>query len=233
MAHVDLTPHAAREAAALKALDEEERGRWRRYRHDGPRRRFALCRAALRAVLRSRLACRNRELSFGASSHGKPFALVHGKPAPISFNVSHSGEHGLIAFAANGHLGVDVEERVERRDLDGLIAAVLGPDEQAELLTARGRRKLHLFLGLWTLKEALIKARGLGLSLHMSRFEIPAAMRRGAPTGLFRFPEAPAVQWRLEDLSNERFAAAVAHEVRESVDERYRSPVGDTRTAFR
>ena len=184
-------------------------------------------------MLRSRLGCRNEELAFGASSHGKPFALLHGKPAPISFNVSHSGQHGLIALAAEGRLGVDVEERVERRDLDGLIATVLGPDEQAELFTARGRRKLHLFFGLWTLKEALIKARGLGLSLHMSRFEVPAAMRRGAPTGLFRFPEMPAVRWRLEDLSNERFAAAVAHELRESVDGRSRSLVGDTGTALR
>ena len=232
MAHVDLTPHAAREAAALTALDEDERGRCQRYRHDGPRRRFALCRAALRAVLRSQLRCRNEELAFGASSHGKPFALVHGRPAPISFNVSHSGEHGLIAIAARGHLGVDVEERVERRDLDELIATVLGPDEQAELLTAGGRRKLHLFFRLWTVKEALIKARGLGLSLHMSTFEIPAAMRRGAATGLFRFPETPAVRWRLEDLSNEHFAAAVAHELQESVDDRYRSLVGDTRTAL-
>lgn len=211
--HVDLTPDAAREAEAPGWLDEGERTRWRQYRHEGPRRRFALCRAALRAVLCGRLGCRNEQLGFGASVHGKPYALIQGAAAPVSFNVSHSGEHGLIALAAAGRLGVDVEERGPRRHLEELISAVLGPAEQAELASAPGSRKLFLFFHLWTMKEALIKALGLGLNLEMSRLEIPLAMRHGKRTGIFRFPEVPTVRWRLEDIGNERFAAAIACEL--------------------
>ena len=74
---------------------------------------------------------------------------------------------------------MDVEELRTLRDLDGLISSVLGPDEQAELSLARGCHKLHLFFTFWTIKEALIKALGLGLSLDMSQFEIPLAMRDG------------------------------------------------------
>ncbi len=211
--HVDLTAHAAREAEALAWLDEEERARWQRYQYDGPRRRFALCRAALRAVLCDRLGCRNEQLAFSASDHGKPYAVVQGKPAPVSFNVSHSGAHGLIAFAAAGRLGVDVEERRAPCDLDGLISSVLGPDEQAELALERGCHKLRLFFNFWTIKEALIKALGLGLSLDMSQFEIPSAMRQGKATSIFQFPQMPTIRWRLEELGNEHFAAAIAHEL--------------------
>ena len=211
--HVDLTPHAAREAAALTWLDEKEQAHRQRYLHRGPRHRFALCRAALRALLCRRLGCRNERLAFGSSDHGKPYALVRGNPAPISFNVSHSGDHGLIALAEEGRLGVDVEERLPRRDLDGLIETVLGPDEQARLALAHGYRKLHLFYFFWTLKEALVKALGLGLSLDMSRFEIPPAMRQGGTTCTFQFPQTPTIRWRLKDLGNERFAAAIAHEL--------------------
>ena len=211
--HVDLTPHVAREAEAWAWLDEEEQARWQRYQHDGPRRRFALCRAALRAVLCRQLDCRNEQLVFGASDHGKPYVVVQGKPAPISFNVSHSGAHGLIAFAAAGRLGVDVEERSTPRDLDGLIRSVLGPDEQADLALAHGCNKLYLFFNFWTIKEALIKALGLGLSLDMSQFEIPSAMRHGGTTSIFQFPQLPTVRWRLEDLGNEHFAAAIACEL--------------------
>ena len=211
--HVDLTPHAVREADALRWLDEEERARWQRYRHDGARRRFALCRAALRAILCNRLGCRNEELAFAASDHGKPYAVMRERPASISFNVSHSGEHGLVAFAEEGRLGVDVEERGARRHLDELIRTVLGPNERAELEAASASHRLHMFFYLWTLKEALIKALGTGLSLDMSRFEIPPAMRHGVKTGIFQFPHLPAVRWRLEDLGNERFAAALAHEL--------------------
>ncbi len=211
--HVGLAPDAACEAAALDWLDQAEQSRWRRFRHDGARRRFALCRAALRAVLCSELGCRNQQLAFGASHHGKPYALVKGKPAPIDFNVSHGSAHGLIAFAAEGRLGVDVEEPSTTRDVDGLIGSVMGPDERAELAMAHGSHKLHLFYRLWTVKEALIKAVGSGFSLDVSRFEIPPAMRRGMKASLFRFPHIPSVRWWLEDLGNEHFAAAIAHEL--------------------
>ena len=70
-----------------------------------------------------------------------------------------------------------------------------------------------LVLQFWTLKEALIKALGLGLSLDMSRFEIPQAMRHGETTSLFQFPQIPTVRWRLDDLGNDQFAAAIAHEL--------------------
>lgn len=211
--HVDLTAHARRESDAWAWLDEQEQERWHRYLHFGARRRFALCRAALRVMLCDRLGCRNEQLTFGASEYGKPFALVQGTPAAISFNVTHSGQHGLIALAPSGRLGVDIEERVQRRDLDGLIMTVLGPAERAELASARGYRKLHQFFRLWTMKEALIKALGLGFSLDPSRFEIPSDMRHGAKTSIFRFPHLPAINWRLENLSNEHFAAAIAHEM--------------------
>ena len=211
--HVDLSAHAHREADALRWLDEEERSRWQRYRHDGARRRFALCRGALRAILCRRLGCSNEELAFAASDHGKPYAVVQGRPAPISFNLSHSGRHGLVALAPAGRLGVDVEERSARSHLDELIGTILGPREKAELEGASESRKLHMFFYFWTLKEALIKALGTGLSLDMSGFEIPSSMRNGMKTAIFQFPHLPAVRWRLQALGNERFAAALAHEL--------------------
>ena len=210
--HVDLTPHEAREAHAFSWLDEGEQERRRRYRYDRPRREFTLCRAALRSILCRRLGCGNERLAFGASEHGKPFALVDGVAAPVSFNVSHSGKHGLVALAPRGRLGVDVEERVDRLDLDGISEFVFGPDEQADFASTRGREKFHLFFTLWTLKEALIKALGTGFSLDPARFEVPQAIRRGARKGMFRFPWIPNVEWRLENLGNADFAAAIAYE---------------------
>ena len=139
--------------------------------------------------------------------------MVDGTPAAISFNVSHGGRHGLIAVAPGGRLGVDVEERVSRRDLDGLIATAFAPKEQAGLAALRGSRRLHAFYHVWTMKEALLKALGTGLSRDMSGFEIPAPLGRGMATESFRFPWMPEVRWRLLDLGTEEFAAAIAHEL--------------------
>ncbi len=211
--HVDLTPDQAREAEALSWLNNAERVRRQRYRHARPRREFALCRAALRAALCGQFGCRNDQLAFGASRYGKLFALLDDAPAPISFSVSHSGKHGLIALAPEGRLGVDVEERTARHDPDGEIRKVFAPGERAQLASASGDRKRRLFFALWTMKEALIKALGTGLSLNLSQFEIPPGMYSGARASRFRFPHLPGVEWRLENLGNEHFAAALAYEL--------------------
>ena len=93
-----------------------------------------------------------------------------------------------------------------------LVDAVLGPCERAEVMAASGRRKLDMFLDLWTLKEALSKAHGMGLSLDVSSFEIPPEIRDGARSGVFRLSSMPDVAWRLTNIGTDRFAAAVAHD---------------------
>lgn len=211
--HVDLAEDPACESAALVWLDEAERHRRRGFAYAGPRRQFTLCRAALRAVLTRRLDCDNDQLSFGTSAHGKPFALVAGEPASVGFNVSHGGRHGLIALAAQGRVGVDVEERTEHRNFDLLVDATFGPEERAELAARDGPDRLHLFFRLWTMKEALLKAHGAGLLLDPTAFEIPPAMREGRTGGTVGLPELPGVTWQVENLSNDHYAAALAYEL--------------------
>ena len=211
--HVDLSPDGEREARAHALLDDEEKRRWRGFAAERPRRQFALCRAALRLNLAERLGCSNGGLSFGYREHGKPFARVKGTPASIGFNVSHSGKHGLIAFANHSHVGVDVEERAARRDLDGIGKMVYGSAERQSLSAVEGARKVHRFYRLWSLKEALIKALGTGFTLNPSGFEVPGAMLRGDRSGVFRFPHAPSARWWLGDLGEPRFAAAIAYKL--------------------
>ena len=214
--HVDLSPHAEREAAALALLDEEEQGRLRRFAIDGPRRRFTLCRAALRAVLCQKLGCGNEQLAFGSARHGKPFALIDTQPAPVSFNVSHSGRHGLIAIAPSGRVGVDVEERDAQRNLDLLVDTVLGDAEQAALAAAHGGARVHLFFKMWTIKEALLKAMGNGFQLDATRIAVPPPMLRGKRSGTVKTPPVSPSTWHVEDLGNREFAAAVVYESAEA-----------------
>lgn len=108
---------------------------------------------------------------------------------------------------------MDIEERTDRRDFDRLIEAAFGPNEQIDLKRERASGKFQLFYKLWTIKEALIKALGTGLSLDPATFEAPVAMRKGATVGMYRFPHIPKAKWQVEDLGNEQFAAALAFDV--------------------
>ncbi len=132
----------------------------------------------------------------------------------VSFNVSHSGDNGLIAVAdGKRRLGVDVEERAPRRNFEALAEAVMGPEEQAEFHSLEGVEKLRLFYRIWTCKEALIKALGTGFSTDVSQFQIPSIVGRRNESYTFRFPHLPSVAWALEDIGNEHFAAALAYEL--------------------
>lgn len=211
--HVDLIPDQGREAEALTWLDGEERSRWQRFQAPVAKRRYVLCRAALRAILCRQIGCPNKSLAFQAAEHGKPFALIEGQPVSISFNVSHSGNHGLIAVAPSGRLGVDVEERAPRKKLENLIEGVFSPREQAELEALDGCQKLHKFFRFWTIKEALVKAHGKGLSMKVAELEIPHDMRHGATKTVGQFAQIPGTSWCLEDIGTGEFAAAIAYEL--------------------
>ncbi|MCY3608244.1 MAG: 4'-phosphopantetheinyl transferase superfamily protein [Acidimicrobiaceae bacterium] len=208
--HVDLAPDALNEQRAWAWLDPAERQRADQFRHGGAKRQYVLCRSALRSLLCDALSCRNEQLAFRASKHGKPSAFVGGSKSAFGFNVSHGGRHGLIALAPDGTVGVDVEERSAPRNLDVLVDTVLSPGERAEVMAAAGDEKLRLFLNLWTMKEALSKARGVGMSMDVSGFEIPHGMLRGTRGGVFCFPDVPDLTWALHNVGTDDFAAAVA-----------------------
>ena len=165
--HVDLSPNESHDQAALAWLDCTEYQRWQRFRVERARRQFSRCRAALRMCLCERLGCRNDRLAFGAGKYGKPFAMIDGRASEAAFNVSHSHEHGLIAFGTDGvRLGVDVETRRARDTLRLASESVFGKCERDALAGLSGWDWYVLFFRLWTVKEALIKALGTGFSLN-------------------------------------------------------------------
>ncbi len=216
--HVRLGPHAENEEAASTLLSDGEHRRADGFLYPGPRRRYILLRAALRSLLCDLLGCSNDVLSFKREKQGKPYAVVHGAPASIQFNVSDSGMHGLIAVAPAGSVGIDVEERSVNRDLDGLAEMVFDAEEQASVTAAVGEQKVERFYRLWTAKEALVKALGTGLYLDVSTFRAPLELLRSGTGAEFRFPHLPEVAWWVEDLGTSDFAAAIAHEMTAGTD---------------
>ena len=64
----------------------------------------------------------------------------------------------------HGHaVGLDVEVLGRRLDVAALARAVLTEEERAELLSAPNA--VEAFLDIWTVKEAVAKAVGLGMRL--------------------------------------------------------------------
>ncbi len=151
-------------------LPPEERAREARFFRDVDRERFVVARALARLQLSRFGGLRPTEWRFAMNGHGRPEVsnLPAGAP-PLRFNISHT--HGLVAVALTGdrEVGVDVEwiDRGLTHDVAGRFFA---PREVADLQSLPAEERPRAFFDYWTLKEAYIKARGLGLALPLQHF---------------------------------------------------------------
>ena len=206
---VSLCGHTGTEAAAHALLSADERERAARFHFDRHRRRYAICRAALRQILAGYTGLPAAEIDFSYTAHGKPYL----ESARIAFNVSHSGDLALVAVAAAGEVGVDVEQMRPGIEREG-IERYFSPHEAQVLRGLPPGLQNRAFYNCWTRKEAYLKATGKGLSGRLLDFDVSLAP--GEPAALLAHrthPGEPA-RWHLEDVeAGAGHAAAVVFEI--------------------
>lgn len=137
-------------------LSPEEVQRCERFRQPVDRRRFTLSHGALRRILGCTLESDPAGLQFFTGAAGKPSLVDH----PLQFNLSHTSNWVAIACAAQGSVGVDIEEGDRRINALDIATHSFHPNEAARLTTTPAENQLPLFLHWWTAKEALLKAWG-------------------------------------------------------------------------
>jgi 4'-phosphopantetheinyl transferase len=151
---------------ASEVLDDTERVRAGRFVFDRDRDLFIFSHGLLRLTLAHYVGADAHELRFTTSPLGRP-ELDMGGMMPIRFNLSHTD--GLVGciVARSADCGIDVE-RLDRIDYRDLVARVLAPVEYTAWLALDEEEQRDRFTEIWTLKEAYLKGRGLGLSHPLS-----------------------------------------------------------------
>jgi 4'-phosphopantetheinyl transferase len=123
-------------------------------------RRFVVARGILRTLLAGFTGTAPEKLRFNYGNAGKPSLVDHDD---IHFNISHSADLGLFAFAPDRPVGVDVEnERRVRRLLD-VAQRFMSEDELRTLVDAAPEERDAAFLKAWVVREARLKAEGKGV----------------------------------------------------------------------
>ncbi|MGF1512128.1 MAG: 4'-phosphopantetheinyl transferase family protein [Elainellaceae cyanobacterium] len=148
-------------------LDERERQRSSRFRFDRDRHSYLVAHGLLRSCLSRYGGLPPGQWSFSTNAYGRP--EIAAQRPPLRFNLSRA--RGLVACAVtrSADIGVDVEAVGRAADLAAIARTSFTPKEQADLAQAEGPRQR--FFQLWTLKEAYVKAIGLGLSLPLQSLE--------------------------------------------------------------
>lgn len=202
------TPEAVAEDRALLSADEA--AAQARFYFDRDRHLYGVAHALVRRVLSRHAAVPPRDWQFVARPHGRPEISAPAQCQALRFNLSHT--HGLAACAVTRtrDLGVDAEDGHRRAPLD-VAPSCFSPVECAALSALPGELQPRRFFTYWTLKEAYIKARGLGMSLPLRSITLHPDAEEGARVELAVELGDDAADWTFaRRLVDERFFLAVA-----------------------
>lgn len=158
-------------------------------------RRYVVARGILRNLLSGFTGTDAKKLRFTYGASGKP-ALA--ERDDVQFNISHSADLGLFAFAPDRPVGVDVEnERPVRRLLD-VAQRFMSDDELRTLAETPEDRRNTEFLRSWVVREARLKAEGKGVWSGNVNQSPKLTHRLFAPRpGYIAAVAAPDADWRL------------------------------------
>jgi 4'-phosphopantetheinyl transferase len=151
-------------------LSPEEGQRQRRYLFEHSRRQHLLTRVLVRSVLSRYAMVDPRSWRFEANPHGRPFIAAPAPAAPLAFNLAHTDGLVVCLVARSAEIGVDVEYTPRRTAFAQIAGRFFSPSEAAALCALPPDAQRERFFAYWTLKEAYIKARGIGLAIALDAF---------------------------------------------------------------
>jgi len=126
--------------------------------------------ALLRIELSKHLNTKARSIEIRESGNGKPF--IPGKDLPFSL----SRTKNLFAFVvghSNQFLGVDIEQIKPEIDFINISRNYYGANEQKLILSFNNiADQKRTFFEIWTRKEALLKALGIGIITELSKAQV-------------------------------------------------------------
>lgn len=182
-------------------LVDEELERANRFYFEKERRRWVAARALLRILLGRYLDVDPDKLRFLTNGYGKPLLIYPSSGARLHFNLSHSRELALYAFAYDRQIGIDVEYMRADVDYSELATYHFSAHERAVLSALPETLQKEAFFLCWSRKEAYIKARGKGLSIPLDQFDV--SLVPGEPAALLDSREEPGAneRWVLHALT--------------------------------
>ena len=155
---------AAAKCAAI--LNETDQTHWQRFKFDRHRRESLASRALVRNALSHNRSCPPQAWRFSHNYYGKPAVEPD---CGLRFSASNSLGLVVCLTSESSEVGVDVEPLDRAGIILELAAEVFSAAERSQVEALSIDDRLDRALSLWTLKEAYIKARGLGLSIPLDK----------------------------------------------------------------
>ncbi|CCD62716.1 L-aminoadipate-semialdehyde dehydrogenase-phosphopantetheinyl transferase [Caenorhabditis elegans] len=190
---------------AVQSITEEEFQRIPEFRH----REDALACLFGRLLLRHSAQKFSGEpwntIRFERTERGKPFLAV---PADTTFglNVSHQGDYVAFASSCSSKVGVDVmrlDNERNNKTADEYINSMAKSASPEELRMMRSQpteaMKMTMFYRYWCLKEAILKATGVGIMKDLNSLDFRVNLQDRYRPGAFVTSTTVLEDGRLQD----------------------------------
>jgi 4'-phosphopantetheinyl transferase len=192
-----LDPSGTSTRSWIDVLDPEERARAEAFRTPELREQYVAAHVMVRTVLSTYASVAPSEWRYAHGPKGRP-RLV-GAPVDLHFSLSHSGSRAAVAITVGRKVGFDLEEVDPGKDGLGIAERFFTSAEAEALRSCDGSERPGRFATLWTVKEAVLKARGVGLGSGLGTVEV--ALDAG---GTVRSVTAPGGPWSVGAWAPER-----------------------------
>lgn len=182
-------------------LSADEAARAARFHFERDRRRFTVARGVLRAILARYLDLAPEDIQFSYGPQNKPALADTRQNNNLQFNLSHSQNQALYAFARHREIGVDIEQIRTMCDAEGIARRFFSARENVVFQALPLQQRDEGFFNCWTRKEAYIKALGDGLSHPLDTFDV--SLRPGEPAALLavRGDSGEVSRWSIRALT--------------------------------
>lgn len=185
-------------AGNLGVLDEDERRRHDALRFEADRVLFGSAHVFLRHVL-SRYAPDRPPANwrFDLEAHGRPrvrAAQASGSARGLRFSLSHTEGLVAVAVARDCEVGVDVERIHRPVDLPLIAPSLLSGSERRWFAALSPEQQRTVFFNMWTLKEAVLKARGVGIAEGLHHIALVQSWQDPRAVVVWQSP-LPAGSW--------------------------------------
>ena len=212
-------------AKAIDLLSDEERKQHQRYAFENDKDLYLLARYVLRTSLSKyydKILPEHWEFKF--NTYGRPSIANQNAPKNLHFNLSHAEGMVVCGFAATEEIGVDVESASRVCSYLELAERCFSEMEFEKLKSFGPKQVPSEFFNFWTLKEAYIKARGMGLHLPLDQFSFVIVDHDDIKIIFDSRMKEVAKRWQFKLLNPRgsfRVAVALAHEGVLLIDEEF------------
>ena len=150
-------------------------------------RRFVTAHGAVRLILSEYTGVDPSELSFAQGENGKPYLRPSPGGGDVFFNLSHSGDYTLIAVTKCLRVGIDIEGIRANIEYLEMSRKVFSPERmRLARQPAPVSEQVAAFFRVWVVKEAFLKATGVGLSDSLNEIAVTFTSNGNAGSGMAR-----------------------------------------------